>query len=659
MTREEAKNEIKRQWRAIIPTMTSPAKRRVNGETSWICPLCGHGKNGDGLTFNMTSSSYGLKCFGCGFSGDIIDLYQQWKQIDYNTALKELAKLLHITIDPYSSPEPAGQTPAEHPQKSTPELDQKEPAEPANYVGYYKTCKANLVQAKDYLQSRGISLETAARYAVGYDSRDRRIVIPVSESFFISRAAAGQEPRYKNPAGQQVQIFNLNALYNGAGAVYVTEGVFDALSIIEAGAEAIALNSTSNAGLLIEKLEQKPSAATLLLCLDNDEAGKKATEDLKAGLDTIKAPYASAAAEVCGNYKDANERLIDNRSGFTAAVKNFEQSILRPNNLLTYRKTKFNEDLTRYEKGGKATGFDQWDKLTGGLHEGIYMLAAAPGVGKTTLAWQICDYLAAAGNECLYFTLEQTTFDLYAKSIMRRVKLSDKNTSLNSQDIKDGKYNFSAEQKEFEYTTGPRISVIEGNFALTAKDIRKQVDLYIKRTGVTPIVFIDYLQALRPLEDSTRRAGNREAIEDTVDELARLRRDHDLTMIVISSVSRSNYRSRLDIDSLKESGRLEYSADAVYTLEYSAVYSDENEQLFRSDGDINKKKAIIAEAKEGKNGAREMILRSIKSRFCGGTPAVKFKYYSGADLFTEIPDNLESDSTEWDPYELFRHKKTY
>ena len=41
------------------------------------------------------------KCFKCGFSGDIIDLYQQHYGADYNTALTMLAQECGITIDPY------------------------------------------------------------------------------------------------------------------------------------------------------------------------------------------------------------------------------------------------------------------------------------------------------------------------------------------------------------------------------------------------------------------------------------------------------------------------------------------------------------------------------------------------------------------------------
>ena len=59
----------------------------------------------------------------------------------------------------------------------------------------------------------------------------------------------------------------------GDEPVFVTEGAFDALSIIEAGGNAIALNSVANDRLLLTALRERPTNHPLLLCLDNDSAG--------------------------------------------------------------------------------------------------------------------------------------------------------------------------------------------------------------------------------------------------------------------------------------------------------------------------------------------------------------------------------------------------
>lgn len=130
--REQAWALICRDWRNIIPSLTSPAKSRVNGETSWICPICGHGTNGDGLTFDPhDDSGFRLVCFGSGndgqngnlcFSGDIIALYSRVKGCSYEQALDALAAQEGLTLSESAEDVPSWEGPIEHlPDDATPE----------------------------------------------------------------------------------------------------------------------------------------------------------------------------------------------------------------------------------------------------------------------------------------------------------------------------------------------------------------------------------------------------------------------------------------------------------------------------------------------------------------------------------------------------------
>ena len=66
------------------------------------------------------------------------------------------------------------------------------------------------------------------------------------------------------------------------------------------------------------------------------------------------------------------------------------------------------------------TGFKNFDSiLDGGLYEGVYILGAIPSLGKTTLALQIADQIAEAGEDVLIFSLEMARRELMAKSISR------------------------------------------------------------------------------------------------------------------------------------------------------------------------------------------------------------------------------------------------
>lgn len=86
-------------------------------------------------------------------------------------------------------------------------------------------------------------------------------------------------------------IFNFNILYaQEVREVFITEGAFDALSVIEAGAAAVALNSTSNAETLIEQLEKKKPVATLIISLDNDKGGSGKAPIIAKELERLNIP---------------------------------------------------------------------------------------------------------------------------------------------------------------------------------------------------------------------------------------------------------------------------------------------------------------------------------------------------------------------------------
>ena len=594
------------------------------------CPLCKSGtiKNKTGA-FKLYSDTKSWFCHSCHKGGDLFALIREYEEInDFVSQVKRAADFAGVDIEDLKITSESKPKEAREVKK----VSEKENKPTADFTSYYRQCAEHATDPEPaaYLKKRGISPQTVKRFMIGYDAKEKRVIIPVTKSFYIARAAAGQDPKYKNPAGQAAQIFNASALHKDP-VVFITEGSFDALSVIEAGGAAIALNSTSNGKKLIELLKAKPPKAQLVLCLDNDDSGQKEAAEL--GADLTKLNVSFTGGNICGSYKDPNERLNADRDGLVKAVQKVIRNILKPDSISSYLIGGYDADRRKFKEGGKATGFKRWDKLTGGLHKGIYMLAAVPGSGKTTIAWQICENLAEAGSDCLYFTLEQTKLDFATKSIIRRIKLSDMDTGATIEGVKDGTIKADKEIRQIQSEIGDRISLIEGNFSLSAKDICDRIEVYIHQTGKKPVVFIDYLQALKPLDDN-RRSGNRESIEDTADLLSELKNKHDITMIIISSVSRANYRAALDIDALKESGRLEFSADAVYTLEYSCIFG-KYKDLFTSDGDINKKKAVLDAARTGENGIRRMVLRCLKSRYCNPGAMSEFKYYPGADLFVE------------------------
>ena len=92
MNRSDAAREVKTRYADYL----QPAKKRIAGKPTYICPLCGNGsgKNGDGMSIDPHGDGTQLKCFKCGFYGDIVDLYQQQNNCDVGAAfaVKEIER---------------------------------------------------------------------------------------------------------------------------------------------------------------------------------------------------------------------------------------------------------------------------------------------------------------------------------------------------------------------------------------------------------------------------------------------------------------------------------------------------------------------------------------------------------------------------------------
>ena len=551
--------------------------------------------------------------------------------------------------------------------------EMQERAAQIDYTDYYKACRANLKEpaAVEYLQGRGISPETAAAYWIGYDPAadpasapgalyirggDKmhpcpRIIIPTSKTHYVGRRIDGKSDFAKiNAKGSSPAIFNLKALYaQDVQEVFVTEGAFDALSIIEAGYTAIALNSASNTDTLLTALKKRRTGATLILCPDNDPDEKTAArvkkefEELAAGLQRLNIPH--IRADINAGCKDANEALTGNKEAFVDALEEAQrQTAAKPDNTKYYIDTLMSGEIERF-KHDKKTGFANLDMKAGGLYAGLYVLAAISSLGKTSFALQLADQLAESGEDVIFFSMEQSRLELVSKSIARRTVKKDAAGKLkfaaavSSLSIRKGRLSDTvlAAAAGYKEAVADRISVVEGNFNCTISFIGNYVRQYIRKTGSRPVIFIDYLQILQPAGDE-KRQNTKEIVDHAVTELKRLSRELELTIIVISSVNRANYLTPISFESLKESGGIEFSCDVLWGLQLQCVKDSKFEKA-----DATKQREIVNKAKAAT--PRKIELSCLKNRYGIANYSCYFNYYPANDLF-EICSDTELDFDE-------------
>lgn len=218
-----------------------------------------------------------------------------------------------------------------------------------------------------------------------------------------------------------------------------------------------------------------------------------------------------------------------------------------------------------------TTGFDQLDRLIGISYTGLmYALGAQPGMGKTTLAAEIADNIAAQGHPVLFVTQELPRPRLLAKSLVR---LSDGNLTLSniSEAISEGSHLHSelSKAKEcYRKTIAPNI------YYATVDDIteidRLASDIRNRRSQ-SPIIFIDYLQILAACGDAPY-LDERLAIAGCVRHLRSMCNAFETTIFAISSVTRGAYEGKssrkasASLDIYAGTSAVEYSFDGALFL---------------------------------------------------------------------------------------------
>lgn len=642
MTREETRQAINARPLTDFYSLERSPQGTAN---QFICPSCGSGtgKNHTGaLTFFQDTNR--VCCFNpvCDLGGKGQDTLGALR-ILWNCTEQEVFERTGYAAD---TPEPIRSKPAEtEPTTAAPAA--LEP--PRDLTDYYRECNARLndPRAISYLQARGISLETASQYGIGFDPQsdpaqshhpEPRIICPTSSTHYVGRAINPNIQKgyaKMNNKGGTPSIFNARALHdNSIKRVFVTEGFFDALSILEAGAAAIALNSASNAEKLIEHLEKHRTKATMILCGDNDPAGHKALEIMRAGFKRLNVSYVDA--DINNGHKDPNEALTADRAAFVAAIDQLNTS--RPDNVASYMDKFMSSDIEAFrESRDRKTGFAMLDEKAKGLYTGLYVIGAISSLGKTTFCTQLADQLAAAGEDVLFFSLEQSRLELVSKSLARRTAQKDMTTAVDSLSIRRG---YLPRQvldaaREYKDAVKDHLSIIEGNFNCNISFIGDYVRRYIEETGAKPVIFVDYLQILQPEKDDRGRTqSTKETVDSTVTELKRLSREHGLTIFIISSLNRTNYLSPIDFESFKESGGIEYTADVVWGLQLQCMNGD----LFTTDKKTIEKRNTVKEAK--KADPRKIELVCLKNRYGVSSYSAYFDYHPRYDLYIETPEPL-------------------
>ena len=309
ITMDDLKEQLKTFLMEYVKEITPQSK---TSPYQFVCPFCGSGlgthQTGAFTVYPETNSYH---CFACGVSGDIFNLYGEINKInDFKTILNELANKYKVYV-------PSDYTSRENKNK--------------DYTKFFAVAEQHLHET-DYLTKRGISFDTQRKFHCGYVSSfmykgnqtTPAIIIPTSNTSFMWRSTLENIKQKRGTA----HILNTQALNNEY--CFVVEGEIDCMSVDECGFSCIGLGSTSN----IRKIFNYDTSKTvLIIAMDNDKAGCKATTELEKLCKQNKLPYITAPQDVWGDCKDANELLVSDQQELIRQLNTLSECALNFNKL--------------------------------------------------------------------------------------------------------------------------------------------------------------------------------------------------------------------------------------------------------------------------------------------------------------------------------------
>jgi replicative DNA helicase len=322
------------------------------------------------------------------------------------------------------------------------------------------------------------------------------------------------------------------------------------------------------------------------------------------------------------------------------------------------KKIEFLSNQTENDKLiGVHTGFKRVNKYTGGYQpQELIILAARPGMGKTSLILKTAIENVKMGNPVGFISLEMSALQLTARAVA-----IDTNFHL-SQLIKTG----FDKQKYFESYANHQGRMSEYNLLI---DDASETDIniivlkarYWKRMFDIKLLVIDYLQLMT---NSTIKGNREQEISSISRRLKMLAKELDIPVIALSQLSRAvetrGSSKRPLLSDLRESGAIEQDADIIqfiYRPEYYKIEIEGSPEFEDMVADGGNTELIFAKYRGGSVGVTNLKWIGDKTKFVDPQDESENHIHYESDVVQAIPmvnpteafDNINphSGTSEW------------
>jgi replicative DNA helicase len=217
---------------------------------------------------------------------------------------------------------------------------------------------------------------------------------------------------------------------------------------------------------------------------------------------------------------------------------------------------------------GFHTGIEKLDEKLGGWQPGIVSIVAArPGMGKSSLGLATADACSKSGVGVHLFSLEDTASAYADRALSRISQVSAeqlRNCSINRGEMQD----VSVALRDLSRRSG---WLFDGRSGITADEIVRSVRRR-KKDNKTRVVIVDYIQLLRKPHP---RMSTHEALSEGITALADAAKADGMAYVVMSQLNREIEKrddKRPQMADLRESGSLEERSKCVIGVYRGAAY---------------------------------------------------------------------------------------
>ena len=310
--------------------------------------------------------------------------------------------------------------------------------------------------------------------------------------------------------------------------------------------------------------------------------------DLIRASESIKSLAYDAPDDLDSVVEDAEKTL------FNVTEKRVSSSFQKMNTLVMDAYEEIQKVASQENKiVGGASGFRDVDDLFHGFRGGdLVILAARPGVGKTSFALNLATNAAKLGATVAFLSLEMS-----ASQLVQRILCAEARVSLAN--VRAGKVH-DADWAAIVQASSELSNLniyIDDTPALSILELRAKARREL-RDAEKGLIVVDYLQLMQP--PKARADGNR-AVE--VGEISRglkvLAKEMDMPVIALSQLSRAvemRGKKRPMLSDLRESGSIEQDADIVAFIDRSM---DEAEAESEDRPDLGTAQLIVAKHRNG------------------------------------------------------------